>query len=730
MIKKVKKIFKWVKAKREKRPVRFMIIGYVMIWLVLSLVLTVLLGRYHMNLAARNMESKWSKAFLEATQEMEKETDKPDFYFRDNRTFFTCYLTRLQEILGYSDHTSAPYGLFQAQLMDINEVSQKYYAHIGREQFPEYWLNEKTNSPEEDLALGIVDLRNSDVAVLEYITKSTDEWGRKHWDTHYATCPIQYYDKVFEEIDRLRAQGKVVSDSTKSRLEEVREEVEQDQTSYSWYSFSTTDEGMRKGYPVQTVEFYVNDKHEFIPKTVKIWYKEPEDNKFTEKTIDCYEGDAPDGDEFQKTYELKKEVSSTNLSPRSTYLCRLLTEVEFFREGAENYYECLPELYWDRMARALYLDVDDSSRLSADLIEPRWGTGRKPTDYFAVWYTKELEPNCALDFSNNSFSYLMNINKGTYDGEHPKHGISKPFSFFHGDLYVNYYNIVRNTYTGERMQIIVSCVVPGALAGEAKAFFLSMIWLYLVSFLFFAWLARINYKRFYSAQAKNNFYKSLVNSMAHDLKTPLMVMQGYCENLKENVRSEKKDYYADQVLNNIQYLNTLMDKNLYHSRKREALEQGSFAETTPIYLSQLVTDAVERNRDRLQEKNIAVFFSGETSMMGDRETLSLVVENLIGNAVKYSPENESIEIIGTEYAFIVSNIATLTYGKDLQQLLVPLEMGDESRTAGQGTGLGLSIANGIMQGYGGRLKLSYDKETKRFTCMVKIGRARYRHIRE
>lgn len=89
MIKKVKRFFKWVKAKREKRPVRFMIIGFVMIWFVLCLVLTVLLGRYHMDLAARNMESKWSKVFQEATQEMEKEADKPDFYFRENRTFFT-----------------------------------------------------------------------------------------------------------------------------------------------------------------------------------------------------------------------------------------------------------------------------------------------------------------------------------------------------------------------------------------------------------------------------------------------------------------------------------------------------------------------------------------------------------------------------------------------------------------------------------------------------------------
>jgi len=309
-------------------------------------------------------------------------------------------------------------------------------------------------------------------------------------------------------------------------------------------------------------------------------------------------------------------------------------------------------------------------------------------------------------------------------------GIFSEFiSSLRGDLYVNYYNVISNSYTGETLEVIVSCVIPGALSEFGKTFLSRMIFVCFGIFLFFASIIFFNYRRIHSAQAKSIFYRSLVNSMAHDLKSPLMVMQGYCENLKENVHTEKKDYYADQVLDNIQYLNTLMDRNLYHTRKRESEEAEPMPATPDIYLMDLVNTAIERQQNLLQEKNIRVIRSGDTALAGDKETLSLVVENIIGNAAKYTLENGLIEISGTEYAFFVSNTTKLTYKKNLQQLLNPLEMGEESRTAGSGTGLGLAIANGIIQGYGGKIKLSYNKKANRFTCFVKLGRARWREER-
>ena len=105
-------------------------------------------------------------------------------------------------------------------------------------------------------------------------------------------------------------------------------------------------------------------------------------------------------------------------------------------------------------------------------------------------------------------------------------------------------------------------------------------------------------------------------------------------------------------------------------------------------------------------------------MKGDPEILALVTDNLINNAIKYSPEDTQIEVLGKFRYFLVKNKAELSYAKNIQNLLAPLEMADDARTAGKGTGLGLSIANGIIQERGGRIKLSYNKRSKTFTCKV------------
>ena len=102
----------------------------------------------------------------------------------------------------------------------------------------------------------------------------------------------------------------------------------------------------------------------------------------------------------------------------------------------------------------------------------------------------------------------------------------------------------------------------------------------------------------------------------------------------------------------------------------------------------------------------------------DYQKIQQILYNLISNAIKYSFEGETIEVFGAIRYFTIKNKAELHYNKNLKHLLDPLEMGDESRTAGSGTGLGLSIANGIAQECGWRLKLSYDRKNKIFTCKV------------
>ena len=713
MLKKAKDLIDKAESGNRKKPVLFMVVGYGVLWLLLCLILTSVLGKKHMEMKAAEAEKRLSDIFQNTMRDFEEKACQPDFRFADNEDYFTYKMAILEDWLELYSHKQA-YGVFQTRLFDQDAIDDIEYRDIAE-------IKKNYGSVAgavEQIRNNTLDLRNYDKVILEAYYGDAEEGKSLYWkDCHltWATCSLDYYQVVFKEIERLRLEGYEVGDASESRLSSYRFAPDFDWGLASWVEWGL-DENDANGYSPETEEFYINEEHDFIPKSVVIWYKKPNEERYQALRVNCYEGDCPEGYRYVQT-----GLSTTILPQYPEGRCNLISEGELIVKGAENYGNRVSYAYFDRMGTALYLDTQNTSCFTVDLLKPTWVSGKKPEmdsyDDFLSWYRQKFD-RPFITASNNSFTYLVRFDGST--GDKPNYGISKPFAYFSGDLYVNYYNSFKNAYTGEQIRMYISCILPGALRWTAQVFLLKMIWLYLGILLFFAFLGWWNYRRIYSIRGKNQFYRSLVNSMAHDLKSPLMVMQGYCENLKENVHSEKKEYYADQVLTNIQYLNGLIEKNLYYSKQRENAENEGSNE--PIFLSELVKASVERNRKLLMEKNTPVLFSGETILAGDVETWSLVVDNLIANAAKYSYEDGKIEITGTGYGFSVINRAELSYGKNLQNLLDPLEMGDESRTAGKGTGLGLSIANGIVRGYGGRIKLSYDKMSKEFICQVRLKR--------
>ncbi len=294
--------------------------------------------------------------------------------------------------------------------------------------------------------------------------------------------------------------------------------------------------------------------------------------------------------------------------------------------------------------------------------------------------------------------------------------IDRPFSYFSGDVASKYHEIITDA-AGNESEVLVFAYLTGKLANQKGEVLASLRIYYIVLALLIALIAFIRYRRVYSLRAKNQFHKSLINSMAHDLKTPLMIMQGFSENLAENVHEEKREYYAAQIQENIARLNGLIDKNLDLAVRGE-----NEISNIGFFVMDLVNDSEKRLGELLEQKKLTLKKIGDTRMHGDPELMQTVVDNLIGNAVKYAPEGDTITVYGDTYTFRVTNRASLTYGKNINQLLEPLEMGEESRTSGQGTGLGLSIANGIVREHGFRMKLSYDRKNHEFTCMIRIPR--------
>jgi len=142
--------------------------------------------------------------------------------------------------------------------------------------------------------------------------------------------------------------------------------------------------------------------------------------------------------------------------------------------------------------------------------------------------------------------------------------------------------------------------------------------------------------------------RELIANVSHDLRTPLAVMQGYIETLqiKKNSLSEIEQVeYVAIIERNIKQLTKLVSQ-LFEYSKLEAKQTKPKKEPFPI--TDLIYDIYSNYQGLATEKNIQLRVNviGETPLVfADIELVESAVQNLMDNAVKFTPENGSIEMI-------------------------------------------------------------------------------------
>ena len=201
----------------------------------------------------------------------------------------------------------------------------------------------------------------------------------------------------------------------------------------------------------------------------------------------------------------------------------------------------------------------------------------------------------------------------------------------------------------------------------------------------------------------------MTNAMAHDLKTPLMAMSGYAENLLANVHTDKRQQYAEAISENVRRMNGMIEQMLEidrlgtgKRRKREKLESVDMAE--------LFRKVVEDNEVSIQRKNMVVTFEGNCTLNADMESMKRVAENLVTNAVRHGMKNGIIDIEMSDGKVTISNTTDDVLPDDIDSLWDPYVKGSGSRTGG-GSGLGLFVVRTILDKYGLKGSLSYRDGT-------------------
>ncbi len=253
----------------------------------------------------------------------------------------------------------------------------------------------------------------------------------------------------------------------------------------------------------------------------------------------------------------------------------------------------------------------------------------------------------------------------------------------------------------------------------------------------------------YQAQLQMEQYRiNITNMMAHDLKSPLMVISGYAENLKNNVHVEKKDYYAQAILENVRYMDTIVHNVLDLSKLESKVKKLQKEE---VSLFGITKEQIEKYQEKIMSKELKIWFYGEDkkgepkrftfsskagtqidgnkdideegkienrTILADTLFMEQIIGNLITNAVKYTKEQGDIFITINQDYYEVRNLPVEPIDIEVKDLWKPFVKGDNSRSREQGSGIGLTIVKNIAEQQGFLLEIA--KEDDGFTARIRF----------
>lgn len=222
-------------------------------------------------------------------------------------------------------------------------------------------------------------------------------------------------------------------------------------------------------------------------------------------------------------------------------------------------------------------------------------------------------------------------------------------------------------------------------------------------------LSRINEKLYAVGEYKNE----LIGIVAHDLKSPIAAIKGYCELLSETLDDKEKLTKGIGIINkSSNKMLNLIEKLL----EKTSLETDKIDLTLePINLMDICEDIILSFKYIFLKKNQSVVFEIKDNLIinGDLVRIREIIENLISNASKYSPYNSKFEIkLYEREDFIVLSIIDEGPGmtdEDKKNLFGKYKKLSAKPTGGESsTGLGLYIVKKLVELHKGFISMSSE----------------------
>mgnify|MGYP000983298078 CR=1 FL=1 len=206
--------------------------------------------------------------------------------------------------------------------------------------------------------------------------------------------------------------------------------------------------------------------------------------------------------------------------------------------------------------------------------------------------------------------------------------------------------------------------------------------------------------------------KELISNISHDLKTPITAVKGYVEGLLDGVADtpEKQQKYLRTIYNKANDMDRLINELTFYCKIDTNRIPYTF---NKINVKDYFDDCFEDIGLELSQQQIDLKYENKVDdtvmVIADAEQIKRVVNNIVGNSVKYMDKPEkSIQIrvldVGDFVQVEIEDNGRGISAKDLPYIFDRFYRTDTSRNSSKGgSGIGLSIVHKIMEDHGGKV---------------------------
>jgi len=209
-------------------------------------------------------------------------------------------------------------------------------------------------------------------------------------------------------------------------------------------------------------------------------------------------------------------------------------------------------------------------------------------------------------------------------------------------------------------------------------------------------------------QAVDTSRRQLFSDLAHEIRTPVAVLQAYTEAIEDGVRSLTPDTTA-MLRDQIQRLVRFTDDVAALAQAEESSTSLAFAD---IDTAELIAKSAAAVSERYRSKQVSLSTHLASSQLpplwGDDQRLSQVLANILDNALRHTPPHGQVDVHadtdGRQLLLRVTDTGEGIAAEHLPRIFERLYRADAARTRDHGgSGLGLAIAKALVEAHGGHI---------------------------